>query len=273
VNVALSRTDASSEARVSAFAAAATEVEFEQIRPWRDSYREEMRCQIIHDSIHVRPGWTREFMLRVGDTPAGYGSLAVAGPWRERPTLYEFSVLPQHRSRVFDLFDALRLASGAVAIETQTNGVGLLSVMLHAYARDVISEKILFADAFRTALAPPGATFRPADEKDAAQFKTYELDDDGQWVVELDGMAVAAGDVLYHYNRPYGDIYMKVAEPFRKRGLGSFLVQELKRVCYEQGSVPAARCNPQNAASRQTLQRAGFVPCGHILIGSIGGQA
>ncbi len=53
------------------------------------------------------------------------------------------------------------------------------------------------------------------------------------------GRRRGAGDILYHYNRPYGDIYMKVGEPFRKRGLGSFLVQELKRICYEGGSVPA----------------------------------
>jgi GNAT superfamily N-acetyltransferase len=62
---------------------------------------------------------------------------------------------------------------------------------------------------------------------------------------------------------------MDVAEPFRRRGLGSFLVQELKRVCYEGGSVPAARCSPRNIASYLTLQKAGFVPCGNILNGSV----
>lgn len=34
---------------------------------------------------------------------------------------------------------------------------------------------------------------------------------------------------------------LAVAEPFRRRGFGAFLVQELKRVCYEGGYVPAAR--------------------------------
>jgi RimJ/RimL family protein N-acetyltransferase len=62
---------------------------------------------------------------------------------------------------------------------------------------------------------------------------------------------------------------MEVTEPFRRRGLGSFLVQELKRVCYEGGHVPGARCNPDNVASRRTLQKAGFVPYGHILKGSV----
>jgi GNAT superfamily N-acetyltransferase len=62
---------------------------------------------------------------------------------------------------------------------------------------------------------------------------------------------------------------MNVAEPHRRRGLGAFLVQELKRVCYAGGHVPAARCNPGNLASRLTLQKAGFVPCGHVLKGVV----
>jgi GNAT superfamily N-acetyltransferase len=82
--------------------------------------------------------------------------------------------------------------------------------------------------------------------------------------------AASAGDrgILFHYNQPYGDIYMEITEPFRQRGLGSYLVQELKRECRELGAVPSARCNPTNVASRRTLQRAGFVPVAHILTGS-----
>ena len=32
----------------------------ERIRLWRDMYRLEMSCQIIHDSIHDRAGWSQE---------------------------------------------------------------------------------------------------------------------------------------------------------------------------------------------------------------------
>jgi GNAT superfamily N-acetyltransferase len=85
----------------------------------------------------------------------------------------------------------------------------------------------------------------------------------------FDALLAASHAVGIEYNRPYGDIYMDVEEPFRRRGLGSFLVQELKRVCYAGGHVPAARCNTGNVASRRTLQKAGFVPCGHILTGSV----
>jgi len=239
---------------------------FEEIKPWRDLYRQEMNCQIIHDSIHCRPGWTVEYFLRAGGAPAGYGSVAVAGPWKERPTIYEFYVLPHCRSSLFDLFSALLSASGAGRIETQSND-SILTAMLHTFAHDVVSESILFHDKLTTALAPAGAFFRRAVASDDPKMPADQLCSHG--VVEVGGAVAGKGGILFHYNRPYGDIYMEVAEPFRRRGLGSYLVQELKRVCYEQGNIPSARCNPKNIASRKTLQKAGFVPCGHILTSSV----
>jgi GNAT superfamily N-acetyltransferase len=243
-------------------------VELREIEGMCDMYRQEMNCQIIHDSIHARPGWSHEYLLTKGGAKVGYGSVAVAGPWQAKATVYEYFVLPQHRQRVFDLFIALLTSSGATAIETQSNDT-LLTVMLHTFASTVTSESILFHDRVTTAYAPPDAHFRRVTQEDAAQIAQQELDSGATWLVAVGGVVAAAGDILFHYNRPYGDIYMKVGESFRRRGIGTYLVQELKRTCYEGGSVPSARCNPKNIASRQTLQRAGFVPCGHILTGTV----
>jgi len=242
--------------------------ELRDIEGLRDIYRQEMSCQIIHDSIHARPGWSHEYLLIEDGRTVGYGSIAVAGPWNDKPTVYEFFVLPQHRSRVFELFDALLASSAATMIETQSNDP-LLTAMLHTFARDVSSESILFHDRLTTAHAPREAVFRRASAEDAGEIVQQQLDSEAAWFVSVGGIIAAAGDILYHYNRPYGDIYMKVAEPFRRQGIGTYLVQELKRVCYEGGSVPSARCNPNNVASRRTLQKAGFVPCGHILTGTV----
>ena len=247
----------------------ATPTSLERIRLWRDMYQLEMGCQIIHDSIHFRSGWTQEYLLTVGDTPVGYGSVAVGGPWTNQAALYEFYVVPTERLRLFELFRALLAASRPVSIEVQSND-DLATTMLHAVASHVTSEAILFHDKITTALVVPGATLRAPTASEAADASA----DERRWrrVVDVDGQAAASGGVLFHYNRPYGDIYMDVQEPFRRRGLGSFLVQELKRLCYEGGHVPAARCNPANLASQRTLQRAGFVPCGHILKGLVPGN-
>ena len=46
-------------------------------------------------------------------------------------------------------------------------------------------------------------------------------------------------------------------------------MQELKRLCYEMGRVPAARCRQDNVASRRTLEGAGMLPCARIVSGRI----
>jgi predicted GNAT family acetyltransferase len=74
---------------------------------------------------------------------------------------------------------------------------------------------------------------------------------------------------MLNYNFPYADIYMDVKENYRKKGFGSLMVQELKKEIYCMGRVPAARCNVSNYASKSTLIRAGFIPCGHRLKGVI----
>jgi GNAT superfamily N-acetyltransferase len=62
---------------------------------------------------------------------------------------------------------------------------------------------------------------------------------------------------------------MEVEETSRRKGYGSYLIQEIKRVCYAAGKKPAARCGPENIASRRTLEKAGFRVCGHLLVGEI----
>jgi RimJ/RimL family protein N-acetyltransferase len=227
-----------------------------EIALWRDMYRQEMNCQIVHDSMHAREGWTQPYVLEAGGVSAGYGSILIGGPWTGTRTVFEFYVIPQFRSRTFDLFACLLATSDATAMKAQTNDV-LLTAMLHTWAKDIKSEKIAFEDKLTTAYRMDNVVFRRRNNPDE------------DWALEVGGEIAATGGILYHYNRPYGDIYMEVVEAFRHRGLGCFLVQELKRICYELGSVPCARCNTENVASRKTLQKAGFVPCAHILTGTL----
>ena len=239
-----------------------------EIIPLRERYREEMSCQIIHDSIHGRPGWTREYALELDGALVGYGSVAVAGPWSDNPALYELYVERQHRMRAFDLFAGLLPLCGAKIIETQSNA-RMLTVMLHTFTTNVRAEAIVFEDSFQTSYKPAGAGFRASTPEDAESLRRQNLDDGAGWVVTMDGVIAGAGGVLYHYNRPYGDIYMAIAEPFRRLGLGAYLVQELKALCRARGGTPAARCNVTNLPSRRTLQKAGLTPCGNIIVGDL----
>jgi GNAT superfamily N-acetyltransferase len=235
---------------------------------WRERYREETKGQIVHDSLHRRAGWTSSHQLRVGSTFAGYGSMAIAGPWSGKPTIYEFYVVPDYRTQAFSLFETYLAASGAREFEVQTND-SLLTIMLHAYGRGIVSEKIVFEDKVSTSISMKGAMIRRETSDDADRACIAQRQGGTKWRLEMEGAVVATGGINFHYNPPYGDIYMEVAEGFRRRGLGAFFVQELKRITYELGQIPCARCNTTNIASRQTIQRAGFAPCGHILLGSV----
>src|SRR5512134_2509273 len=248
--------------------ATATETTTDLVLPLRVRHRQEMNCQIVHDSIHRRAGWTATYALQVDGTAAGFASVAVGGPWSGKPAIFEFYVLPAHRSRAFDLFEGLLTASGALRMEVQSNDA-LLAVMLHAYAREISSESIVFHDRFTTTLAADGACLQSVTSHEDARAAIAERQGGTEWRLEVQGEAVGKGGILFHYNVPYGDVYMEVDERFRRRGFGAYLVQELKRVAYELGSVPCARCGSGNVASRRTLQKAGFVPFAHILTGSI----
>lgn len=240
----------------------------QDIAQFRDGYRREMNCQIIHDSIHARPGWTTEYCFDLNGEAVGYASVAIGGPWRNSHALYEFHVKHEFRHRIFDLFETLISTCAASRVETQTNDV-ILAMLLHTYGHNIHAEAILFEDRFETQLAPEHSGFRATRPEDAHLLTNLDLDDTAGWLVTFNGNIAGAGGVLYHYNRPYGDIYMKIAEPFRGQGLGAYLVQELKRACRAGGHVPAARCNVENRASRLTLQKAGFVPCGNLITGDL----
>jgi hypothetical protein len=240
----------------------------DDILPLREQYRQEMNCQIVHDSLHRRAGWTTTYRLAVNGVTAGFGGMAMGGPWTDKPTIFELFVIPAHRSRTFDLFESLLTASGARLMLVQSNDP-LLPVMLHTYAGDIRSEAIVFHDRLTTALPSMGSVMH-CTMPDHQIRECVEARQGGpEWRLELNGETVGTGGILFHYNRPYGDIYMDVAEPYRGRGLGSYLVQELKRSAYALGSIPAARCGQDNVASRKTLRKAGLAPYASILTGSI----
>jgi RimJ/RimL family protein N-acetyltransferase len=239
-----------------------------EVEHLRERYRQEMNCQIVHDSIHRRPGWTRTYLMQSDGETAGFGLVACGGPWSEQATLLEFYLEPSRRSSPFEFFEALVHESEASRFEIQSNDA-LPLLMTMTYGRRIESERIVFRDARTTQWTVPGATLQAtvpdAEVRDAIERRQGG----GEWRLEVGGAKVASGGILFHYNRPYGDVHMEVAVTQRRRGYGGFIVQELKRIAYELGAIPAARCSPRNEASRRTLMKAGFEPYAHMLIGDL----
>jgi GNAT superfamily N-acetyltransferase len=239
-------------------------VPLEQVVPLRELYRREMNCQIVHDSLPGR-GFGNLFLIRADGRVAGYG-FVMGYRGEPKDMVQEFYVLPTLRGSALPMFRRLIAVSVARRIEVQSNDV-LLTLMLYDCATGITSDRVVFHDGLTTNLAVPGATFRAVTEADRARIFEHKVEPGGEWLIEHDGVIVATGGIALHYNPPYGDLFMEVDEPFRRRGYGSYLLQELKRACYEMGRVPAARCNASNAASRAALQKAGLFPCARMLSG------
>ncbi len=231
---------------------------YEDIRTMRDLYRKEANCQIIHDSALPR-GFADPYLIEADGRIAGYGAV-----WNKyfEGRVMEFYTEPLLRGNAVPMFLELLAVSGATHIEAQTN-MPLMLLMLFDLTYEIVTENILFHDAFTSQLPSPGTVFFRRARPDG------EGAEENEWVLEADGAMVATGGYLCHYNPPYGDVYMETAEPMRGRGYGSYLVQELKRAVYEAGRLPAARCAPDNAASRRTMEKAGLLPCGRLLAGAV----
>ncbi|MFT3878619.1 MAG: hypothetical protein QM703_03045 [Gemmatales bacterium] len=189
----------------------------DEVSPLRALHRQEMNCQIKLDSWLGR-GWTDPYLLRLNDQAIGYG---LVGGVRADPkdTIIEYYLFPDHRGAALPLFRQLIHVSGAKRIETQSNDL-LLTLMLFDCAHNIASDVILFHDEFTTHLQLPGGQFRKSTPADTAELFEHKHEPVGDYVIEMNNAIVATGGYLCHYNPPYGDIYMEVAEPFRRRGWG-----------------------------------------------------
>jgi acetyltransferase (GNAT) family protein/GNAT acetyltransferase-like protein len=245
---------------------AGKKVGLESILPLRALFLQEANHQVRYNAVHER-GWSDSYLLSIDGRAAGYGSIK----GREIPgrdTVFEFFVVPPYRRFSSELFRELLSAAQPRFIECQSNDQFFLP-MFFEFARNVTADTVLFEDNCVTGLSVPGAVVRP--KRDADLIFAHKAEPAGDYVAELNGEIVATGGFLLHYNHPFADLYMETREDCRGRGIGSFLLQEVKRECYLAGRVPAARTSISNFASRACLSRAGLRVSGFMLAGEVRG--
>ncbi|HMH14604.1 MAG TPA: GNAT family N-acetyltransferase [Edaphobacter sp.] len=245
-------------------ACTALKVELKDIDFLRALFLQETNFQIRYNASLER-GSTDSYLLIVNDLKVGYCSTR-GQKSKDRDTVFEYFVVPPFRKMASEFFDRLLVASGAEYIECQSNDL-LLSSMLYEFSPAISANVVLFEDHAVTDYVLPGALFRSKRSDD--QVFEHKTEPVGDYVVERNGEVVATGGFLLHYNKPFADLYMEVREDCRRRGSGSFLLQEVKKQCYLAGRVPAARCDILNVASRATLIKAGLRVCGFMLIGKV----
>ena len=235
--------------------------EYADVQAMRDLYRQELDCQIVHYSFLPR-GLADAYVIELDGRVAGYG--AVSNKY-DKGRLVEFYTLAEVRSSALPLFRELLAASQATHIEAQTNSP-LMLLMLYDCASEVFPEKLLFRDAARYT---SGLSERSVQKKYSGGHAVRRKRIGRRLDHRRQRNCGRKRRIFMPLPPPFADVFMEVIEGARRQGFGSYLVQEVKRVCYEAGKKPAARCDPSNIASRKTLEKAGLLPCGHMLVGTV----
>lgn len=240
--------------------------EVKEVASFRSLFLQESNFQFVHNAFHQR-GWSDCYLLTSTNEAVGYGATCGRGNWAtERSTIFEFYIIPAYRKLASVFFPKLIDVSGVTFVECQSNDL-LLAQMLFEFAENINAETILFEDNAATQYVIPGAVFRLLKEDDKP-FE-HKIEGTGEYVLEIDSEIVATGGFLLHYNHPYSDLYMEVDEKHRRKGYGSYILQELKKESYKSGRKPCARCNVINKVSKATLLKAGLRVCGNGLTGNV----
>lgn len=242
-----------------------SKINLKEIIYLRSLFLQENNFQIRYNACHER-GWTDSYVVTYNEEKIGYGSIKGKGNIKDRDTIFEFYIIPSFRNLSLAAFSELLNSSRATFIECQSNDL-LLSSLLYQYGQNISSDVVLFENHMTSDIKMDKIVFRKRNETDIV-FE-HRAEPIGDYVLELNHEIVATGGFLLHYNMPFADLYMEVKEEYRRNGLGSFLIQELKRQCYLAGRVPAARTGTDNTASRATLIKAGCKIAGFMLLGKV----
>jgi len=242
-----------------------TKTNLKEILYLRNLFLQENNFQIRYNACHER-GWTDSYIVMYNKEKIGYGSIKGNENLSDRDTVFEFYVTPSFRKLSSAAFLKLLHSSKASFIECQSNDF-LLTSLLYEYGQNISSNVILFEDSITSDIKMDKIVFRKRNETDVV-FE-HKAEPVGDYVLELNKEVVATGGFLLHYNMPFADLYMEVKEDCRRKGLGSFLIQELKKQCYLTGRVPAARTGMENVPSKATLIKAGLKIAGFMLLGQV----
>ncbi len=207
-------------------------------------FLQQNNIQFIHNKCHDY-GWADAYLITSNGQKAGYGAVWGMEKREDRDAIFEFfnSGFEQYTHIAFQAFHS---CCKAMYIQCQTNE-SLLPLLLFEFSENIHAEAILFEDHCTTALAIPGTLFRKKEPGDDVP------EDCEEYVLLHNKTIVADGGLMLNYNIPFADIYMKVSDVHRRKGFGSLIVQELKKIAYAMQRVPAARCNINNKASKGTL--------------------
>ncbi|MEP7321615.1 MAG: GNAT family N-acetyltransferase [Saprospiraceae bacterium] len=235
------------------------------ILSYRAMYLEELKAQSRFHACHER-GWTDSYIIQSDHQGIGYVSVKGNDTIEDRDTVFELFIIASFRKLLYLIYPEILQCTQARFIECQSNDIST-SPILFECAHSISADTILFKEGVNNQLSLPGVEFR--EKKSDDKIFKHTSEPEGDYVLSDQGIIVATGGFLSHYNPPYTDLYMEVHPDQRRKGYGSYLIRELIRSCHLVGKTPSARCDIKNKASRACLLKGGMQVAGYILKGVI----
>ena len=246
----------------------AIKTNLQEILPLRNLFLQENNFQIRYNAQHTR-GWCDSYVITHNEEKIGYGSISGKENIPDRDSVFEFYIIPSFRNLAPLAFLELIQTSKAPFIICQSNDLLLLS-LLFQFGQNINADTVLLEEHFTSSICIDNIIFRKRSDGDI--IFEHKAEPVGDYVLEFNKEVVSTGGFLLHYNMPFADLYMEVREDCRRKGFGSFLIQEIKKRCYLAGRVPAARTGLDNIASKATLIKAGFKVAGFMVTAMVPSQ-
>lgn len=193
--------------------------------------------------------------------------------------LLRFYLVESYQARAQELFRWMVLTYGIQQAITSTIEPLYFSLCLDMQS-SVAPHSYLFRDHQRTEPLPvlSNGSIRKANNTeldDLVHFYRANTEGSGEWIegflrerltreelfVLYDRQTVVATGECIRSQRqpPYADLGMVVDQAHRGRGLGSFMLTQLKQHCYKTGLKPICSCAADNHASKKAIEKAGFI--------------
>ncbi|GCF11736.1 GNAT family N-acetyltransferase [Dictyobacter arantiisoli] len=193
--------------------------------------------------------------------------------------LLRFHLLENYQARAQEIFSWIISTYGIQRAIASTIEPMYFSLCLDLQ-KSIVLHSYLFRDHKRIELSSglSNGIFRKAEKQeldDIVLFYRTNIEGAGEWVKDFlydrldrdelfvlydQQTLVATGECIPSQKQsPYADLGMVVAQAYRGRGLGSFMLTQLKKYCYEVGYNPICSCEADNHASKRAIEKAGFI--------------
>lgn len=190
-----------------------------------------------------------------------------------KKTLVQFYTFPEyfiHAAEIFEYIIENNIVEGAAV---STKEAEFLSLCLD-YQKNISTDCYLFTDNKKITYELANfkdVSFKLARSNDIDTIKTkcdpafegyYEdlIKNNQLFVLYSGDILLGIGEFrIFKSNEHYGDIGMIVVEEYRKKGIGTYIITQLKEHCYRNNLKPMACCNIKNIGSKKVLEKCGFI--------------